>query len=171
MSDTIKPDSEDGRQETKKICLKDRWQPTLGQIARSIQFAAIVIGMLVVVHELIIQFPKDRRLWDAQLHVTIATLATGDNVDVTGHAIQKIMELLYKDGNDDIMIGISVPHARFYLADFEGVDWSDAYMENVEFTCTDGVADEISNRSKDRDKVRYCANLQGLYSPTALLTA
>ena len=118
--------------------------------------------MLAVLYEFRIQSPKDRHLRDVQLHATVATLATNEDVDVTGYAVQKIMALMHKDGADDIMTGISVPNVTFYMADFEDVDWSDVYMNRVEFACTERMYDLIDDYDDNGTaKLEPCANLKG----------
>ena len=120
---------------------------TLSYIVSGIQFVAVVVGMLAVLYEIRFQLPKDRDLRDAQLHATVATLAAGENVDVTGFAVQKVMALMHKDGVD--MTGISFPNVTFYMAAFDRVNWSDAYMRNVEFKCTDRAYELIDGSGDD----------------------
>ena len=116
--------------------------------------------MLAVLYEFRIQSPKDRHLRDVQLHATIATLATNEDVDVTGYAVQKIMALMHEDGVD--MTGISVPNVTFYMADFEDANWSDAYMNRVEFACTGRIYDLIDDYDDNETvKLKPCANLKG----------
>ena len=76
--------------------------------------------------------PKDRELRDVRLHATVATLSAQPN-PVVSHAVQRILELMHRDGVD--MTGISIPGIAFRMAAFEGVDWSNALMDGVDFTC------------------------------------
>ena len=132
----------------------------LGQIVIGIQFVAVLVGMLAVLYEFQFQRPKDRDLRDVELHATVATLATNQDVDITGYAVQKIIALMHKDGVD--MTGISVPNVTFFMADFENVDWSDVYMNRVEFACTDRMYDLIDDYDDNgTGKLEPCANLKG----------
>ena len=70
------------------------------------------------------------------------------------------MALMHKDGVD--MTGISVPNVTFYMADFEGVNWSDAYMSRVEFACTDRIYLLIYDSDDNAPtKLDPCAKLKG----------
>lgn len=161
MIQTEKHDSEGDLQKAKKTQPKERRHRIFSQCAKIIQFIAIVVGMAAVIHEIKIQLPKDRNLRDVHLHATIATLATVEDADLARHSIQKIMELMHKDGDDDVMKGMFVPAVTFFMADFEGINLSDAYMEDVGFTCTDQVFDEMDDNSNDTDdKEEPCASLQ-----------
>ena len=133
----------------------------LSHIANGIQFAAVVFGMLAVLNEFWIQRPKDRDLRNAQLHATVATLTASDNIEVTEVAVQKILTLMHKDGVD--MTGISIPNVTFYMAAFEDIDWSDAYMNDVEFACTDRMYSLINNYDDENTARRLvpCAILKG----------
>ena len=129
------------------------------QIARAIEFVAIVVGMAAVIFEFWFERPRDRELRDVQLHATVAELATRGNVNETSHAVQRILELMHRDGVD--MSGISIPKVTIRMAEFENADWSNAYMNAVNFACTQSILDALAatdRQNTPKDPI-LCAHL------------
>ena len=130
-------------------------------IAKGIEFIAVVLGMMAILYEFGIQRPKDRDLRDAQLYASVATLAAAEDPEVSERAVHKILALLHLEGVD--MTGMSFPGVTFRMSDFEGVDWAHAFMEGVEFACTDRMYDLIDEHDNKEDppQLGLCANLKG----------
>ena len=137
--------------------MQTSWQ----QVARGIELVAIVLGMLAISYEFGIKRLKDRDLREVQLHATVATLAADKEIEVTGFAVDKILSLMHREKVD--MTGISFPNVIFYMAEFEVVDWSDAFMKGVEFTCTDRHFYSIRHHDgeKGTPTLTPCAKLKG----------
>ena len=132
---------------------------TLNRVVGGIQCVAVVVGMLAVLHEFWVQRPKDRDIRNAQLYAAVATLADSKEVEVTEYAVHKVMALMHREGVD--MTGISFPNVSCYMAAFNGVDWSDAYMRKVKFVCTDRVNYLIREYDDTAKKLDFCAKLKG----------
>ena len=144
-----------------------RWMQTPSalpwQIARVIEFVAIVVGMAAVIFEFWFERPRDRELRDVQLHATVAELAAHGNVNATSQAVQRILELMHREGVD--MTGISVPKVTIRMAEFENVDWSNAHMYATKFGCTQSILDALAAPDQQNvpKKTALCADLRGAY--------
>ena len=96
---------------------------------------------------------------ETQEHIdAIAALVGQENPKVTSNAIQGHLNLMYRDGLD--MKDIIVPDVILVMAEFKGVDWSGAQMENAEFTCSNRGYKEINDWEEGDPKVSYCAQLR-----------
>ena len=152
---------------TKKLC----------SITSGIQFIAVVVGMLAVLYEFRVMFPEDRELRNVQLHSTLASLATADDIEDASIAIQKITALMHQRKVD--MTGISIPGVVFHLAiseyggvDWSNVNWSNTYMKGVNFACTDRMNEMIKNYdgNGETEKLKLCASLKNANFSGANLT-
>ena len=103
--------------------------------------------------------PKDRELRDVRLHATVATLSAQPNVVAASHAVQRILELMYRDGVN--MTGISIPGLTFSMAKFEKVNWSHALMNGVDFACPELDAFGRGYSDDPKRKPQPCAELAG----------
>ncbi|MCY3701506.1 MAG: pentapeptide repeat-containing protein [Rhodospirillales bacterium] len=124
-----------------------------------IEFIAVLGAMAGLAYEFWWERPKDRELRDVRLHAAVATLSAQPNVVAASHAVQRILELMHRDGVN--MTGISIPNLTFIMAKFEEVDWSNALMNSVDFACPelDTFGRTYSNNLEW--KPQPCAELAG----------
>ena len=115
---------------------------------RWIELFAIGVGVAAVLYEFWIQIPADRELQNVRLHAMVASLSDQPQKETTSYAVRKILGLMRRNEVD--MTGISFPGSVFRMADvdqenrkgaFHGIDWSDAYMNEVEFSCSRLITD------------------------------
>ena len=121
---------------------------------RWIEIAAVLVVMGGIALEIWVVLPAERKLDNVRLHATVASLSTLGHTEETSYAVQKILSLMHRNGVD--MTGISFPGVKFRMAEidhadptkrftgmaeFDGVNWSDAHMNGVNFGCSKRIKD------------------------------
>ena len=126
----------------------------------------IAIPLVAAIVSIIVEFfhlwdrPKYRNLKHTEHLARIAELVNEEDIDNNSSSIQRIMEQLHKDGDEDIMKKITVPNVTFYMADFEHVDWQGVNMDDVEFACSEQAYDNIDIQEEKGAKIPPCTQLR-----------
>lgn len=112
---------------------------------------AIIVGMAGVAWEFWTQRPAERDLRNIELHATVASLSAQPRTEATSYAVRKILGLMHQRGAD--MTGIAFPEVSFRMAEvnlgdrrgeFDNVNWTDAHMNGVEFSCSERIQELLS---------------------------
>lgn len=129
---------------------------------KEIRFLISVIGVLGtiggfagVVFTLNLQGKQQR----IQISTTIANTAAQGIDKITSPHIHYTLKQMHRQ--DFPMKGIAVPGTLFLMAEFEGVQWSDVIMDDVEFTCSNQSYDRIREFKEGDPKNPFCARLKG----------
>lgn len=124
---------------------------------RTIEFLAVVIGMIAAITYLFESFVQRPELC-AEPVVSIANLVAQNKPDITSSAIKKELEIMHEKKCP--VTGIEIPNVKIRMSNFEGVDWQNITMNGGDFACNNETYDKIRSWRKGEPVIDFCVRLK-----------